>query len=367
MISALSRFTNATFALALAFCGPALAQTAEVCLAHQLQDLDTPPRGDDWFDLHRAATTWHRDNPDIDLPDLTPQTALFWCRALGLFRADLQDHWPSRAPRIIETAGRDDRDIDVLRSTEAEVRRFVTDRFGIRLAGQFVLVAAEDDRSLKSVMDTGLERMDRPALNLGDRYERYCTDNKVGGLAGRNFIALCWPEATAPDPAYSALRSAGVRPVLAHEFAHQAQYELAADIPPRLRNDGTALLGPEWMVEGMAEYVELRFTAAPDVVDGPDFFDLQSPARRSRTALSDMRANGSVISPSDYQVVRFAALLLAQKHGGRALFDYFESLGRLGDQAEAFRATFGQDMEAFETEFESLRRDYEAARTYGKS
>ncbi len=250
----------------------------------------------------------------------------------------------------------------LLRQTEAQVRRYFRTTFGVEVTTPFALVGAGDAEALLSqvqaAQSAGGWRVRRKPLNAA----RVCPSGRIGGAANRTFIALCWPMPVTGGAGYHGLRlSAGA--VLAHEYIHQLQYDLAQDRPAQRLGDYW-LLGPAWLVEGTAEVFEEHYRTGGAAVDGAALFNMQSSARRSRLTLDQMRATGALADGQAYGVARFAAFLLSGRYGPDALLDYFAALGRTKDQDAAFLAAFGTTMVAFESDFEAVRRDFGAAKAY---
>ncbi len=362
----------AVFAVGLvaAFAGsPAFAQTPRDCVAAQMSAMGFSPSADTWTDLKRAAIRYREQAPpdiESELPPFSARAALAWCRILGQKIPDLAQHWPVNADPLIFT----DSDAAVAQAAllagQKRVRKFMQTEYGIVLAGRYAVAAAETDRVLMRMVNKALRNQGKRGGRLNTDVSRFCNDRRVGGFAGRHFIGLCWPPALEGEPRYDHLLRSGLLPVLAHEMMHQAQYELTNDIPSQRMPDGSDfLLGPAWMVEGAAEYLELQFVTGPIAFEGTALFNLQSSARRTQVKLRDLRQSGAVSGGRAYGTARFAAVLLAQKHGGRALFDYFTALGTTLDRDQAFQEVFGQPMAEFEQEFETLRRDFGLAEAYG--
>lgn len=292
-----------------------------------------------------------------------------WCRQLGLSNVDLQAAWPSQnAVHIYTDQFENALKQAMLSKAEATARQFFKDQFGISLAGSFALIGTENPEHVNPLLNTALaERGVRPRKSPLD-FEKICQGRKIGAAANREFITMCWQKPGAYNSAWANQISPRLTAILVHEFMHQTQYELAIDIPARrLSNNKDWLLGPSWMIEGSAEVVEEIFqNADAQTSDGNTLFTMQKPARRARVLLSDLNKSGAVNDSADYGTARFAAYILAQKHGVQSLFDYFRALGDTEDRDAAFRQVFGQSLGSFEVEFETVRRDFGTARNYIK-
>ncbi|WP_415401999.1 hypothetical protein [Tateyamaria sp. SN3-11] len=345
-----------------AFGLPAAAQEGVACLQAQLTDLGHDPGPVDGTmrpAVRDAAQAWGGGD---GFPDLRRRTATSWCREIGIANPDLQTYWPSRAPvtlRAQSPAGE-----ALLRQSVANVRAYFQEQHGIALATRVALVGTSDPAFVNPALQEVLAELGRrPRVRLIDT-ARLCQGEKVGGAANRGYMLFCWPDAL-EDTAWQAVTRPELQKVMVHEYTHQVQYALAADDPAR-RENGAWLLGPHWMIEGMAELIEWQFETGIIDADGTTLFDLQSRARRSRLMLDDLSVLGTVETSEAYGVARFATYLLAQRNGSDALFDYFRAMGRGASQEAAFQSTFGLSLEAYSTLFEDLRRDYGAARRFGR-
>jgi len=170
----------------------------------------------------------------------------------------------------------------------------------------------------------------------------------VGGyravlLNESKLVALSWPDRVA---------------LLAHEMTHSLQYELGG---------GRRGASDQWLREGFADWVSIRVLERLRVQPRGDLRRRRIEQFRdggSRTSpLSDMvtfpqwvalsvRSDGS-----SYLQAFLAVDFLIERHGMRAIVDYFSRFARSDDRPGNFRATFGEDLDAFEKALASrLRR-----------
>ena len=137
---------------------------------------------------------------------------------------------------------------------------------------------------------------------------------------------------------------------LAHELAHSVQYELGG---------GHRGVSDQWLREGFAEWLSLRVM---DRLRGISY----SEARR-RYAMQFWRTDRA-LAPALAEMVTFpqwvevngrrgvvpyaqaflAVDFLVERHGVAAVFGYFRRFARSQDRVANFRASFGEDLEAFE-------------------
>ncbi|MEO0939079.1 MAG: hypothetical protein AAFY38_13075 [Pseudomonadota bacterium] len=236
-----------------------------------------------------------------------------------------------------------------LRDMYAGGVQFFKDQYDVKVPQGFALIAATGPAALRAqIAQAGL----RAGVGFDDA--RVCPARRVGGVAGRSFVALCWN--AGPE------RSDHARAVMVHELMHQVQYTLARDRPARRSGDDW-LLGPAWLLEGSAEWVEEVFRNGR-ASDGVRLFALQEPARRNQTALSELQVHGTMVDGRVYGVGRFAAYLLAERVGDAALFAYWAALGRTRDREAAFAEAFGMTLDDFQRDFAAIRRHYGDARRW---
>jgi hypothetical protein len=352
--------------------GPAIASERVACVQSQLALLgcDVGTVDGKIQTKTRAATrSAFRDlgaEAQLTLP-FDDRRAGRWCRELGLFNPDLQAAWPSQNPIVIYTDQSDTAIKQaVLSQAEAIARQFFVDQFDVKLSGSFALLGTDDPEYINTLLVTALsDRGVRPRKTPLD-YEKICKRRRIGAVANRNFVAMCWRKPDLYDAAWAQQIMPHLTAILVHEFMHQAQYELATDIPVRrLASNKDWLLGPSWMVEGSAEVIEELFrNPIIQSGDGKSLFQMQKPARSARVVLDELNQSGSVNTARGYGTARYAAYVLAQKFGVQSLFDYFQALGETEDRDAAFQRVFGQSLASFEDEFEGLRREFGTARAY---
>lgn len=234
---------------------------------------------------------------------------------------------------------------------------WISARTGQPAPSDYILLGA-GPKSVSGVLDAAYLRLEKPRPIINTDLNVLCGGTTPNAISSADFILFCFPDDVKRPPNPLRLGS-----VLAHEIFHQMQYDLS-DTRDDRPGVGPRRLGPAWLVEGSAEVLELLYIQALLPADGDALFDLQSPARRSRKTLSSLQAHGSVRDPSSYGVARFASVLLARRHGVAGFINYFKGLGDGKSRTDAFEQAFGQSMEAFEAEFETVRRDFGAARDW---
>lgn len=260
--------------------------------------------------------------------------------------------------------------IEILSKADQSVRRFFADTFDRRVPQPIALIGTNAPETLDAHLSQALTDLGRRQRSRALDVVSLCKNKPIGAAANRAYIVMCWLEPKAFDDKWVASIERRLRPILAHEFTHQLQYTLAGDDPPkRITGTDKLLLGPSWMVEGSAEFferlyaVQVQGARASETAD-QELFNLQTAARRSRDTLSQMVDTGTTKGRSGYGTARFAAYLLAQRHGPNTLLEYFVKLGELRDRDAAFEQVFGLSFAAFEQDFERVRRNFAAAKDY---
>jgi hypothetical protein len=258
----------------------------------------------------------------------------------------------------------------VLAQADKKVRSFFEDRFRQRIDTPILLLGTSEPDNLNVYLREALSDQGRRQRSSPIDTKSLCENKSVGAAANRPYILLCWKKPQVYDALWERGLGKRLSPILAHEFTHQLQYHLAGDDPvQRIKGSDELLLGPSWMIEGVAEVfehiyaVEIQGEHARDD-DEQTFFNMQSPARRSQMTLSDLTPTGSTKGRAAYGTARFAAYLLSQRSGTEALLEYFEVLGVSKDRDIAFQQVFGLSFDAFEDNFERVRRDFAAAKVF---
>lgn len=258
----------------------------------------------------------------------------------------------------------------LLSDADEKVRSFFETRFQQRIDTPVILLGTSDPDKLNTYLTEALSDQGWRQRSSPIDAKQLCDNKRVGAAANRPYILMCWQKPAAYDALWERGLGKRLNPILAHEFTHQLQYHLANDDPPqRVEGSDELLLGPSWMIEGVAEVFEHIYAVEIQgekarYDDEQTFFNMQSPARRSQMTLTELTPTGSTKGRAAYGTARFAAYLLAQRSGAQALLEYFETLGETKDRDIAFEQVFGLTFETFETNFERVRRDFAAAKVF---
>ena len=146
--------------------------------------------------------------------------------------------------------------------------------------------------------------------------------------------------------------------ILAHEAFHVMQYEFAGPRGLDGGFDDIPSAGPQWLVEGAAEYIGYRAIASQGLI-GMGEIRAQWISRTKLTT-SALRARetsrGLFAEPEPYQISPLAVDFLLAARPDALLVSYYEAIGRGETWPTAFATVFGKSIETFYEEFEAYRR-----------
>jgi hypothetical protein len=160
------------------------------------------------------------------------------------------------------------------------------------------------------------------------------------------------------DPVWS--RKADSMGVVAHEYTHNLQFDLLGARGKGCCKDSDAMsvFGPQWMVEGSAEYINLTVKAQLGALDfNATMKKLARSIPRSNVSLSARESRkGYRELPNSWEMGVVAVHRLAQTSGLPAFVSYWKLLGAGTFYDTAFTKAFGRTIDEFEVEFaDSLR------------
>ncbi|KIC21511.1 hypothetical protein [Leisingera sp. ANG-Vp] len=255
------------------------------------------------------------------------------------------------------------------------VETFFQKWWGIRPASTVSVYGSEDADFLARKLASALRQSGHPVPgNLKRRVAMVCRLGRhVSGITYYNALALCWKPLTAVYRSNPRRWTRDLKmelgALITHEYMHVLQHVLANEASRRGRTpSGEVLLGPEWLVEGSAEYFELRYWRKKQRgFTGPRISDLQKIQQSSGVVLTGMQRPGSVTSLEQYRVSLLAVELLAGRAGGDAIFAYWRRLGKGESRRAAFRNAFGVELKAFESGFAELSSNKSAAVRFMRS
>ncbi|WP_217356595.1 hypothetical protein [Ruegeria atlantica] len=171
-------------------------------------------------------------------------------------------------------------------------------------------------------------------------YDGTCSTRKTtSGWAAFNHLVICL------EPGDKNL--IGLEPVFIHEEIHVIQFQLAGQ-PGGLADDETRLkaMGPEWLLEGMAEFPALVIYGGIEVSMD---FDHAGLNLRDLETYQEFNNSPSEISGP---LVNAAAATLLEGRSFRRAFEFYEALGKGQPWRDAFKQTFGLSVDEFYLEFD---------------
>lgn len=140
---------------------------------------------------------------------------------------------------------------------------------------------------------------------------------------------------------------------VAHELTHQMQFALAGD---------ANVNSLQWLAEGMAEVAAAKVFEHAGLGQTIHFqrnWRLALARQPRRPALAELADESGWYQALDrygaatcYQLAALAALRLAEQRGMRALLAFYRKLGDGSDVASAFKTCFGQELAAYQQDFE---------------
>jgi hypothetical protein len=148
--------------------------------------------------------------------------------------------------------------------------------------------------------------------------------------------------------------------ILAHESFHLMQYELAGAHALDANPDDIPPVGPQWALEGAAEYVAHKAIAEAGLVR---MADIRSQwIRRTKLMTSPLRSRetsrGFFAEGDGYQISPLAIDFLLGGRSDALLVTYLESIGHGQAWQAAFAAAFGKTVDVFYADFEAYRATF---------
>lgn len=311
-----------------------------------------------------------------ELPELGNETAQAWCAAIGETYSEASRFAPRERRYPVDTDGVLGEFGQVfVEDIYIDVVSFYEDGWGIKQSSPHFVFGSENPAFLSSAVGRSMAGSGYPVpRNLKSVMREVCrAGNYVSGIAYYNSIALCWKPLSSEDRANPDAWARDVRmelgALLTHEYFHFIQHVLSKEKERGGKTvDGQMLMGPAWLLEGTAEYFELRYWRAryPNFF-GPSVINLQQIYREHSVTLEDLEAFGSVRNLERYRIALLAVELLAARAGEEALIDFWRKLGAGQTRDAAFFEAFGVKLSAFRADFSELGSNYTAAMKFTNS
>lgn len=344
--------------LALCFVLPQIAQAnraAVKCVQAQVNALDYNAGSVDGVMGVKTRAAYRKlisENENVKFATrLTSANAIVLCRELGLWKTELRAIWPSSVKRF---------NTNFHPSLSQETRQIISDsisqalgklenQFNIVLAGRFDVLAAIEDIDMRRAVEKSVgHRIDRKSLL--QFMNNTCPETiKLGGFAGRNYVGICFPQGDIDVKKSSASGTKTGNPnrdllneIAFHEVVHAVQRQLAGVSGISSETEKLGKMGPEWLVEGVAQYISIR-GLAPEMSIGVWMKALKTVAGGHSADISKFNTYGA---RKDHRDTLYVQGLLASHYlsvlvGEQALLDFYRRIGFGAPWEIAFTDSFG--------------------------
>lgn len=299
-----------------------------------------------------AALAFAAAQETATYPELGDDTAADWCVAMRAALADGSARGPMDG--IARFRFGPDIDVAVARDTQAgiaTVDAYFRDVFGSALAEPGTIYVSSDANWLADAYVAHLKQGQGIRRGKLEWFE-----GCHGGEAGYGFMFMCAKSDVYSSDWFGAGRAAQRSFALAHEYFHMLQYERAYG---RLEgccsgSNTLQMLGPQWLVEGAAEYIAFRLLGDSGKMNFKRELDwhTQKAAEVNATLEQMQTREGYYAEPLASSAGMIGAHLLAETAGLAALARFYEEIGRTKDWKAAFETAFGMTPEAFSAIYE---------------
>lgn len=289
-------------------------------------------------------------------PELTQDSAIEWCTLLNAAIADGTAKGPGESiARFRFGPDVDGRTASETRQALADVNAFFARSSGGALEKPGTIYVSAD---AKWMTDAYLVH-----LQLGENFRRGKMENFSGcngGEAGYGFMFMCSRSEVFAGDWFGAGSAAQKGFALAHEYFHMLQYERAVGSLEGCCSgvNTLAMVGPQWLVEGSAEYVAFRFLADSGRID----LDREIAWHTEKAAEVEVGLDAMQSREGYYAQSRasssgmIAAHHLVESAGLASLGTFYDEMGQGKDWETAFEVTFGMTPAVFYEAFEARVR-----------
>lgn len=300
-----------------------------------------------------AALEFASTQDGAPYPDLSDQTAAAWCGQLTAAIAD----GSARGPADHLARFRFGPDVDV--ATARDVREGLTDiadyftaAFGDALQTPGTIYVSADAKWLTDAYVAHIKAGE--GIRRG-KMEHFSGCH--GGEAGYGFMFMCSKSDVFDGDWFGSGRLAQRTFAMAHEYFHMLQYERAVGSLAGCCSGINTLktVGPQWLVEGSAEYVAFRLLGDSKRMNFKReiAWHTQKAAEVTSSLEAMQTQEGFYAEPKASSAGMIAAHLLAESAGLAALGQFYTELGARKDWVAAFEAAFGMTPEAFSERYEA--------------
>lgn len=288
-------------------------------------------------------------NPSIE--DLSKSTAVLWCNALKFAEEnEITVHASSAPTRVKFGTDVDDRTVQHTINSIRSVEQFFQSELGHYPQEQPTVFVSSDPEWL-----TENYLVDR---NLGAAYwrgKRQSFEACNGGEAGYDSLFMCANSNVFSGDWFGSGLAAQRTFALAHEVFHILQFQLVGEkaLGCCTSQDTVSIVGPQWLVEGSAEYIAFSILNA----SGQIHFDREinwhsKKAREIGVSLDKLTdQSGYYSEPNASSAGLIAAHVLHEMVGLSGFVKFWEEMSNEGDWRTAFRNAYGISEETFLREY----------------
>lgn len=306
--------------------------------------------------LAAAAAYLERPNAIAGLPTLTRSSAQQWCSTLASTHPDTASVVFIGDWTTIEFGPGVSADY---REHIQEALKLSIDFFAERLGLQtsypvFIYASTDLDwLSNRNIEATGARWSAGHQASIAKRYETVTAEAGTGWMivnTGLSNYSMSYP-------ASGGVRAQRIQ-LIAHELFHTQQYALTGDRAANYVSDpiGTTTMGPNWLIEGAAEYVGYSLAEKLEFMTiaaryAPDLQRARNWESNGAFPLSEYETKQQAGRPFFWDVGRVGVQALVARTGIESLPIFWREMGTGADWKDAFKTAFAVDVGAFYDEF----------------
>jgi hypothetical protein len=183
-------------------------------------------------------------------------------------------------------------------------------------------------------------------------------DDTISGVITLKTMLMCISPVEDVDQQWLYHFGPQISATLTHEIMHALQHDMSNDYIGGIKSRVKS--GPIWIAEGSANYMARDFHGATDNKIG-EFNRVFKRAQGTKITLGELQHSPPLARFNQYAISHLAAHLLIERYGAPAMFQYWENIGEGHSWESSFARAFSMQMSEFEKQFETLRRDPNAA------
>jgi hypothetical protein len=285
-------------------------------------------------------------------PELSDTTAAEWCALLTAALADGSARGADDAlARFRFGPDVDNRTARETTEALADVNAYFIKVFGSALAAPGTIYVSADPDWMADAYVAHLKGNARMR-----RGKREWFAGCHGGEAGYGFMFMCTKSDVFSSDWFGSGSKAQKSFALTHEYFHMLQYERAVGSLDGCCGSNTLnVLGPQWLVEGAAEYMAFRLLGDSNRMNFKREIGWHtSKAAEVQASLAEMQTReGYYAEPRASSAGMIAAHLLAERTGLGSLAAFYGEMGAGKGWQAAFETAFGLTPEAFSEIYEA--------------